>query len=292
MKHQLKGEDLFLPHLKIYVNRGIEAFRMPKHSHDFIEINYVKEGHGYHYIEDDVIPVKKGDLFILPIGTSHVFRPSSYELSNTLIVINCVFLPEAVSEQLTFLPQNTNLHHCLHEPSKLKKPWFYYEDRSSKLLDLFDTLLVERKLRGPGYEALLTSLLVQLLVYLYRTELPEDYEQRTPNKIKEIIQFMKANYAEKITVQSAADLVYLSPSHVQRLFREATGRTFTQYLQNIRIEKSCELLQNTMMSVQEVANQVGYQDLKFFHALFRKKTGLTPREYRKRSQMKQETNLH
>jgi AraC family L-rhamnose operon transcriptional activator RhaR len=64
------------------------------------------------------------------------------------------------------------------------------------------------------------------------------------------------------------------------MLKRATGQSFTEYMQNLRIRKSCELLRRTTLPVKEIAARSGYRDLKFFHELFRKKTGRTPLEYR------------
>jgi AraC-like DNA-binding protein len=275
---QLKGEKLFRPHLKIFVNRQQKAFELPQHTHDFIEITYVKQGSGYQHINNETVPVKKGDLFVLPVGTSHVYRTSK---ANKLSVINCVFQLEALGDKLSFLPEDSLLFQCLHDPAKLERPWLYYDDKTGRFLDLFETMFLEFHLAFVGYENMLTSLLVQLLTLIYRTEAIPENLHNSFDKVDEIIHYMKSRYYEDITIEKAARLVYMSASHLQRLFKQATGQTFNRYLQNIRIEKSRELLKTTTKSVQQIANQVGYQDMKHFHALFRKITGMTPRAYRK-----------
>lgn len=277
---QLKGEKLFSPHFKIFVNRQQEAFKLPQHTHDFIEISYVKEGSGYQHIDDETVPVKKGDLYLLPVGTSHVYR-TSLKKKNALVVINCVFQLEALDNRLAFLPSDSLLYKCLHNPACLPQPWFYYHDKNSRFLELFESMFMERRLRYIGYESMMTSMLVQILTLLHRTEQIPDNPHPSFDQMDEIIHYMKSRYYDNITVNHAARLAYMSARHLQRLFKRATGQTFTQYLQSIRIEKSCELLKTTSKTVQQIANQVGYQDMKFFHALFRKKTGMTPQEYRK-----------
>src|SRR5690606_37841366 len=86
-----KGEHFFSDGLSLYVNRVYEEFELPIHEHDFIEICYVWEGSGFHYIGDEVIRVTKGDVFFIPIGVPHIFRPSSQHAKVPLVIGNCIF---------------------------------------------------------------------------------------------------------------------------------------------------------------------------------------------------------
>ncbi|UUZ86091.1 helix-turn-helix transcriptional regulator [Paenibacillus sp. P26] len=99
--------------------------------------------------------------------------------------------------------------------------------------------------------------------------------------MQEAIRFIKRNYQNAITLKQVAEHSFLSESHLQKLFKQATGESFIAYVQNLRVHRCCEPLKTTGMTVQQIAGLVGYQDMKYFHALFRQRTGMTPREYRK-----------
>jgi AraC family L-rhamnose operon transcriptional activator RhaR len=72
----------------------------------------------------------------------------------------------------------------------------------------------------------------------------------------------------------------MSGRHFQRSFKKLTGMTFLESIQNIRIDQSCQLLLSTTDKISHIAAVVGYQDIKYFNALFKKKTGVAPRQYR------------
>ena len=76
---------------------------------------------------------------------------------------------------------------------------------------------------------------------------------------------------------------HYSLQYVSRKFKQETGFTASEYLQKKRLEKSCELLICSDMSIQEIAHQIGYEDTRFFNQLFQKKLKMSPREYRKMS---------
>ena len=98
--------------------------------------------------------------------------------------------------------------------------------------------------------------------------------------INQAIEHTRANYMNKITLQKLADYLHVSDSYLSKLFKEETGISFTQYLNEIRINRSKELLQNTKMSIVEVALFVGYEDQSYFTKVFKKITGITPKKYR------------
>ncbi|AEI43275.1 AraC family transcriptional regulator [Paenibacillus mucilaginosus] len=280
----LSGDMFFEEDLEIFVNRELESFTLSQHTHDFIEICYVGEGCGYHYIEDRVLPVKQGDLFLIPLGTSHVFRPSSPTQDKMLVIYNCIFRSSLLDRWKGLLQEHSRTYHAVYDPAGLSEPWLHIQDKYDTFQTLIGSMHSEYLKRSTGFETVLTALLVQMLVMLQRFEQQSEAEPVPSRMLEEVVHFIKSNYTQNITVQHVADYFFLSASHFQRLFKKSTGFSFTQYLQNVRIQKCCELLKTTDIPIYQIANQVGYQDMKFFHALFRKKTGVTPRQYRQNFQ--------
>jgi two-component system response regulator YesN len=77
-----------------------------------------------------------------------------------------------------------------------------------------------------------------------------------------------------------AEVMYLNPTYISRVFSQSTGETFTNYLTRLKMEYAGELLKNPELKIYEIGARVGYQDLKNFYRQFKKVTGLTPTEYR------------
>ncbi|MCD9023860.1 AraC family transcriptional regulator [Cohnella silvisoli] len=278
--HTLEGRTLWDPNFPLYVTREREYFTLPIHIHDFVEIQYVAEGKGYHYIGDERIFVEKGDLFIIPIGTRHVYRPASEAAKDELIVYNCIFdvsVPEKLLLAYPF-PEGT-----LTLLTGQSQAYRRYKDAFHEGRIGMEALHREYRMRQPGYESCLYALLTKLLVYLYRLELNLASALPANSQLGSALEYMEDNYSRPLTLAEIAKLLPASPSYMQRMFKQATGQSFTEYLQNIRMKKSTELLRHTTLTIKEIAEQVGYRDLKFFYALFRKKTGLSPRQYRNRA---------
>ena len=92
---------------------------------------------------------------------------------------------------------------------------------------------------------------------------------------------MKLNYNSEISRSDLALQSLLSKNYFSKLFKEVTGTNVSDYIQYLRTEKACSLLKTTNMKVIDIAEQVGFSDIKFFYEVFKKITGKTPGEYRK-----------
>jgi AraC-like DNA-binding protein/quercetin dioxygenase-like cupin family protein len=277
-----KGEQLFNSNLSIYVNRSKESFTLSEHDHDFVEITYVCEGTGTHYIDNQTITVKRGDLFYIPLGVSHIFRPSNASSKDSLIVYNCIF-----RESLFDFLQNG----AISQKGELKltrlrpgiKRWMHFKEHAHEFRDLFAALLWEHDLKPFGHETMLFALFIQLFLLLERRE--EGSKARSDSgaqRLEVALEYMRDHLHESLTLSIVSKIMNIGERQLQRLIKKATGQSFIQWLQGERINKSCELLQQTTDKIPEIAQQVGFQDLKHFHRLFKSITGVTPNAVRLR----------
>jgi two-component system response regulator YesN len=92
---------------------------------------------------------------------------------------------------------------------------------------------------------------------------------------------MQRNFQNNLTEDFLASLFYLNRSYLSQIFRKRTGMKFVDYLNQLRIEKAKELLTSTDLKMYQIAKRVGYDNPKYFFRIFKKKTGLTPEQYRK-----------
>ena len=100
--------------------------------------------------------------------------------------------------------------------------------------------------------------------------------------IRKARSFIDEHYADSnLTLHDVASHVALSNNHFCTVFSQEMGVTFTEYLTAVRISRAKELLSSTAMRTGDVAYAVGYNDPHYFSYLFKKNTGLSPRDYRK-----------
>ncbi|MDR2096090.1 MAG: response regulator [Treponema sp.] len=108
-------------------------------------------------------------------------------------------------------------------------------------------------------------------------------EGRYRSVILKAKEYIDANYREEdISLHTVASHVGISPNHLSTVFAQETGENFIEYLTGIRIEKAKHLLTNTTMKSADIAGETGFSDPHYFSFIFKKNTGVSPREYRSR----------
>lgn len=95
-------------------------------------------------------------------------------------------------------------------------------------------------------------------------------------------EWLESHYTENIVIEQLADLVKLTPRTFKRRFKQATGENAISYLQRIRVEHVKDKLEHTTNSINNIIWSVGYEDISSFRQLFKRFTGLTPKDYRQK----------
>ena len=98
--------------------------------------------------------------------------------------------------------------------------------------------------------------------------------------ISQAIQHINANYMNRISLKKVANYIHVNESYLSKLFKQEMSISFTEYLNEIRINKSIELMENTRMNILDIALYVGFEDQSYFTKVFKKRTGRTPKKYR------------
>lgn len=105
-------------------------------------------------------------------------------------------------------------------------------------------------------------------------------DKRSKKRIEMAKKFVELHYSEPITLNQVADYVELNASYFSSLFKKETGKNFSDYLLNCRINIAKNLLLDPTIKVYEIGNKVGYEDVVSFGRAFKKKIGMSPKEYR------------
>ncbi|MFV0527842.1 MAG: response regulator [Lachnospiraceae bacterium] len=123
----------------------------------------------------------------------------------------------------------------------------------------------------------------QLLVLFrhHMMDFAEDKRQTEIRPIRDVKKYVQQHYQEALRLEDMGKLVGFNATYFSSIFKKETGQGFSEYLIQIRVDKAKELLAEQNIGMVEVAEQVGYSDLKYFSRLFKKVTGLSPSDYRK-----------
>lgn len=159
-------------------------------------------------------------------------------------------------------------------------------DAFDEARSLFARLELETGQRRTGKETMQRLVLVELLMVVYRcSRAEEDTGSAGPARfrITEAEAWIRERYAEEISLPAIASRFGFNPSYFSRLFAARTGVHLTEYLNRVRIQKSCVFLKRSSLSIAEIAFSVGYSNRSHFNRYFRRIVGMSPREYRRMS---------
>jgi len=106
------------------------------------------------------------------------------------------------------------------------------------------------------------------------------HEVKHADLLSRAVSYINDNYMHKITLEDVAEFVYISPSYLSKIFKDEMKTSFNSHLNTVRIEKSKILLLSQQLNIAEVSELVGFFDQSYFNKVFKKHTGMTPRQYR------------
>jgi two-component system response regulator YesN len=97
-----------------------------------------------------------------------------------------------------------------------------------------------------------------------------------------LLDYVQQNYSETIHLQDFAVKYHLSTGYLSKLFKSETGSNFSEYIVEIRMNKAQELINGGYKKISEISKMVGYEDSKFFSQTFKRWSGVTPQDYKKK----------
>ena len=155
---------------------------------------------------------------------------------------------------------------------------------SAELFDSLDLILNEVSKKESSYEIFVRSGVYRTLGFLYRAGALSDseriYNTGEVQKVLPILSYINSNYSENLTLDSVSAKLGFDRSYFCRIFKNATGATFTEYLNFVRICKAEKLLLKTRDSILDVSEAVGFSSVSYFNRIFKKYRNCSPRTYR------------
>lgn len=120
----------------------------------------------------------------------------------------------------------------------------------------------------------------------YRTDLSSEdaiSQQESRSPIERALRYMRSHVEKDLSLLEIAEYLHMNPSYFSRYFKEKTGKTFSETLQEIKVERAKTLIETTNLKTYEIAERLGYRSAQHFSVLFKNYAGLTPQEYRNQS---------
>lgn len=253
------------------------------HWHDYFEINLVTAGSLHYYIENKEYLLKAGDAVFINAGRLHRgYADSLYQSSNTIVFGADVFYQDTASEWYAsgikdFIQSDVNglvltrdILWMKHTLDKLEVMYREYQQQQ-----------FASKLSVKGY---LCNIFADILNYAAYNSEPSAADTEKKKRMRKLLAYISKNYMEPVTLQELASVIGLSEAECCRFFSSQMNRTPFSYLNQYRIERSCELLVNTDLPVSDIAMQTGFNSFSYYGKRFREMMHCTPSEYRRKIQ--------
>lgn len=252
----------------------------PEHTHDYIEVVYMYNGSTTHLVDGKEIVLSKGELLLLGQSAKHeVLKAGKGD-----IAVNFIVLPQFFGDTLMAIgdeetPLKNFLNDCLCGNKEGYKYLYYRVSDVCEIQNTMDNLLLivmsdatnKRKLSQ------MTMALLFLQLRSYTETLTTDTRENAA--IFKLLDYIETNYVFGSLTEAARELHY-DLSWLSREVVKKTGKTYTQLVQEKRLSQAEFLLKNTRLKVSDISLSVGYENISYFHRIFTKRFGRSPRSYR------------
>lgn len=125
--------------------------------------------------------------------------------------------------------------------------------------------------------------MIRRIEQLFEKQNEKKDKNKTENNftVSRVTEYIQEHYAEQdLSIAKLADFVYLTPTYLSAVFKKQTGLTIGQYLLEVRVENAKQKMRDPQLKFYQVSEMVGYEDANYFAKIFKKKTGVTPTEYK------------
>ncbi|MBR0396893.1 MAG: AraC family transcriptional regulator [Eubacterium sp.] len=245
------------------------------HSNESYEIHYAAAGNGTVDIEGKPFEVHPGTIYITGPGVVHTQRSEpGAPVTEYGIYLNCRKTDSDVTGKFALFADTI----------------FWFGTDSGRIFPLMKELLEENRNPMPDTEDLAEILLRQVILRLTRMYRGDNgtaaLRYTAPFMTREgLIPVLEDAFLYRykdLNITDLSELLHLSVRQTQRLLQERFGKTFSQKRTEARMAAASQLLKDTQLTVTAISEQIGFSNIEHFSAAFRRETGYTPREYRKK----------
>lgn len=246
------------------------------HCHAFFELYYVEQGSCRFMIDDGIYELRQGDFILIPPQTFHYTR----YLEDRCIRCDVYFRAGDIGESArSFLPENTAFFSHARIFRVVGRQQVQFEALFSRMAA--EELRCDRQTPAMQYLHLQELFLLIARLCTFTQQVQPKELQIADRQTLLAARFISANYMHPITSADIAAAAGFSPNYLSRKFRENAGMGVHEYLVFTRLQHAAMELISTDDSITQIALRCGFSDSNYFKDAFKKKFGMTPRDYRK-----------
>jgi AraC-like DNA-binding protein len=263
----------------------LPRFRHPWHFHPELELTFIVQSQGQRFVGDHIAPFRAGDLVLIGSNLPHLWYNDhpSRQTKDYAQAIVIQFVESFMGPEFFNQPEMSSIARLLTKASRgilfTGKTRDTVAEQMRQLLSLkgparvIQMLSILETLASTSHSELLSS-------PAYAPSLNAFDEQR----LNRIHQYIQDHFAEPIHQPDVASSIHMTSPAFSRFFRKKTGKTFTAFVNELRIGRACQLLTHNEFNITEIAFRCGFENLSNFNRRFLKLKRMSPRAYRREFQ--------
>lgn len=242
------------------------AYRPNIHYHSDYEVYYLTEGRCRYFIHDKTYSLTAGDLVVIPPGSIHKVI---YETPiHSRLLFNCTadYIPKSV------LPVLDRITYFQQAP-----------DTARQIASIYATMKEADNRPDAFSDDTMRCCAMQLLLLMAKASVNSNPLPVSSTFIEQAVAYIRANYADRITLPDVAAYCAVSPEHLSRVFKKETGFGFNEYLNLYRLKKAETMLKSGQIhSISQIALLCGFNDSNYFSGAYKRMYGISPSQAKKK----------
>lgn len=266
----------------IQVRPHTRFIHFPAHRHNYVEMIYMCKGCTHHLINGEDVYLQEGEILLLSQKAVQEIYPAGKED----IAVNFIILPEFFEECLKIIAAEKNMLRdfvidCLKGENESSGYLHFKVTGILPIQNLMENLIFTIWNRQPNKRSINQVTMGLLFLHLMNQvdKLETDTESETQRLVIQVLAYVEEHYRDGELSQLAENMHY-DLYWLSKEIRKRTGRTYTELVQDKRLRQAAYLLENTGLSVADIATEVGYSNVSYFHRIFQKRYHMTPKKYR------------
>ena len=251
-------------HYDYFVGPYTHGLGRNSHIHTHLEMIYLQQGKAEGIVDGRRYPLEAGDLFVVFPNQIHCYENLERPIKHYLMIFSAamdIYLKKLLEGKQPACP--------VIKGARLPG------DTEQQLLHITANRRGDDCQRLSAKGAFL-SFLGQVLPLL-------DYEPQEftadHDSVRDVLAYCMEHFTEPVTLDSVAKELHLNKYYVSHVFKERTSMSFSRFLNGLRVERACELLQKKDINITEAAYGAGFSSIRTFNRVFAEEIGMSPREY-------------
>ena len=260
-------------------------FDTPWHFHPELELNLILHSTGTRFVGDHIGRFGPGDLVLIGSNLPHLWKnDAAYYLSGSALKAEAVNIRFSVEEISLFSKEMPELAKVFQLIDRARQGIIIQGNVKKQVTELMLAIL-----KQTGFKRLITLFTILDLLSANKnyqllsnkTFMPHT-RRKDEKRMNVIYDYVFRNFNNEITLETIAGIIYMNPSSFSRYFKQCAGKSFSDFLIEIRIGNACKMLIETDQNISSIIYECGFNNQSNFNSFFKKKMGIAPLAYRKK----------